>query len=433
MTTALKCTRLLNGRDKDPQPHQVVVVEGNRITAVGPENEICPSPETRIIELGEGTLLPGLIDLHAHPTYYFRRPDAVDFARPTYTDATITLFAVWQLQKDLHAGITTVRDTGAVNRLSHEIEKARQKGFVQVPRICACGKLIIPTGGHVHDRLGLAHEADGVEGVRRAVREEIKAGAAFIKLATNGADFLLPEISSQASSINRVFNGIDFTQEEFDAAVIEAHRAGLKVACHTRWRPAVVKAIQAGADTLEHGTYMADDDMRAIADKGIVWVPTTYQGVALIRLRAKEQAGAPKDYGNPVSHPPGARATQGKDGALAEESYVRRRHLFELAVQLGVKIGAGTDIFRPELNFAALVDELETLVDFGMSRAEAIQVGTRINAEALGWDERIGTVEAGKLADLIFVEGNPLDDLNVLREPELVMLDGQIVVHRHEL
>lgn len=415
MILALKSKWLLNGRDQNPQPNQITVVEGNQITAVGAENKIALPAETRIVNLGEGTLLPGLIDIHAHPTYFFRRADAFEFGRATFNDARTTLFGVWQLQKDLHAGITTVRDMGAVNRLSIDIERARQSGFVQVPRVCACGKLIIPTGGHVYDRAGLAHEADGVDGVRIAVREEIKAGADFIKLATNGADFLDPEIAGQADSVDRVFNGIEFSQEEVAAAVTEAHRAGRKVACHTRWRPAVVKAIKAGADTIEHGTFMSDDDMRAMADKGIVWVPTTYQGVALNRIREKDNQGT-NGYG--------------KDGALSKESVGRRRHLFELAVKLGVKIGAGTDIFRPEINFAALVDELQMLVDFGMPRADAIQVGTRINAEAIGWEDRIGTIEAGKLADLVFVKGNPIDDLCALREPQFVMLDGQVTLQQ---
>jgi imidazolonepropionase-like amidohydrolase len=335
LSIALKSKWLLNGRDLKPQTNQVVVLTGNRITAIGEENKLALGADTKIYNLGEGTLLPGLIDIHTHPTYFFRRADACELGHLAYNDARTTLFGVWQLQKDLRAGITTVRDMGSVNRLSIEIERARQSGFVQVPRVCACGKLIVPTGGHVNDRAGLAHEADGIDGVRIAVREEIKAGADFIKLATNGADFLDPEIASNADSVDRVFNGVEFSQDEVDAAVTEAHRAGRKVACHTRWRPAVVKAIKAGADTIEHGTFMADDDMRAIADKGIIWVPTTYQGVALNRIREKESQG-PDGYG--------------KDGALSKESVGRRRHLFELAVKLGVKIGAGTDIFRPEIN-----------------------------------------------------------------------------------
>jgi imidazolonepropionase-like amidohydrolase len=415
MTITLKGKWLLDGRGSDPKPDQVVVIDGKRIAAVGPKNEVVFTKETKLIDLGDGTLLPGLIDVHAHPTYFFRRPDAFEFGHTTFNEALTSLFGVWQLQKDLNAGITTVRDMGAVNRLSVDIERARQSGFVQVPRICACGKLIVPTGGHVHNRAGLAHEADGIDGVRVAVREEIKAGADFIKLATNGADFLDPEIAHNAKSIDRVFNGIEFSQEEVDAAVTEAHRAGRKLACHTRWRPAVVKAIKAGADTIEHGTFMADDDMRAIADKGIAWVPTTYQGIALNRIRENDEKGKTTDYG--------------KDGALSRESVARRRHLFGLAVKFGVKIGAGTDIFRPEINFAALVDELQSLVDFGMAPADAVQVGTRINAEIIGWADRIGTIEPGKFADLIFVRGNPNRDICALREPKFVMADGQVVLH----
>jgi imidazolonepropionase-like amidohydrolase len=416
MTIALNCARLFNGISEEIATDQVVVVEGNRIAAVGARASVGVPPDAQRIDLRDGTLLPGLIDLHAHPTYYFRRPDAAEYGRPAFTDSLITLFAVWQLEKDLAAGITTVRDVGAVNRLTHDVEKARQKGFVHVPRVCGSGRIITPTGGHVHDRLGLTHESDGVEGVRLAVREEIRAGAAFIKVAINGADFLCAEIQERATEIQRVANGVEFSQEELDVAVLEAHRAGLRVACHTRWRPAVVKAIQAGVDTIEHGTFMTDKDMQAIADKGIVWVPTIYQGVATIKLRQEKLAEAPNGFMN--------------DGILSEESYVRRRHLFELALRLGVKIGAGTDIFRPEVNFAALVDEIEMFTSFGMSNAKAIQAGTRINAEAMGWSDRIGTVERGKFADLVVVEGDPLQDLNALRRPKLVMLDGSIVEQR---
>lgn len=413
MTIALHCPRLFNGIDQEIATDQVVVVEGNRIAAVGARAGVDIPPDAQWIELQDGTLLPGLIDLHAHPTYYFRRSDAAEFGSPAFTDSLITLFAVSQLQQDLAAGITTVRDVGAVNRLTHDIEKARQKGFVRVPRICGSGRIITPTGGHVHDRLGLTHECDGVEGVRLAVREEIRAGAAFIKVAINGADFLCAEIQERASEIQRVANGVEFSQEELDVAVLEAHRAGLRVACHTRWRPAVAKAIRAGVDTIEHGTFMTDKDMQAIAGKGIVWVPTIYQGVAMIKLREKKLAEAPNGFLS--------------DGILSEESYIRRRHLFELALRSGVRIGAGTDIFRPEVNFAALVDEIEMFASFGMSNAQAIQSGTRINAEALGWSDHLGSIEPGKLADLVLVEGNPLQDLNMLRRPRLVMLDGSIV------
>jgi len=421
MTLVLKSARLFTGKDDTLLTDHAVVIEENCITTIAPSHSLAIPVDAQVMELGDGTLLPGLIDLHAHPTYYFRRPDAVEFARPVFTDALIALFAVSQLQQDLNAGITTVRDTGAVNRLTHDIELARRKGFVRVPRVCASGRLIIPTGGHVHDRLGLTHEADGVEGVRAAVRAEIKSGAAFIKIATNGADFLCDEIQARARDVQRVVNGIEYSQEEINVAVTETHRAGLKIACHTRWRPAVVKAITAGVDTLEHGTYMTDDDMRAIADKRIVWVPTIFQGIATIKLRQKVR----DEIAN------GQRANDAlNDGALSEESYERRRHLFELALKLGVTMGAGTDIFKPEVNFAALVDELQAFVDFGMTRAQALQVGTRINAQALGWDDQIGTIAPGKFADIIFVAGNPLYDLDALRDPKLVILDGEIVAQK---
>ncbi len=418
MTTVLRAALLLTGRDPEPVRDGAVAIDDDRIVAVGPASSLTLPAGARMIDLGEGTLLPGLIDLHSHATYYFRRSDMVEFGGQPPSDAMITLFATWQLQKALRAGVTTVRDTGAVNRLVHEIEKARAKGFVRVPRICACGRLITPSGGHVHDRRGLSHQADGVEGVRRAVREEIRAGAAFIKLATNGADFSCPEARALAAQIGQMPNGVEFSQAELDVAVEEAHRAGLRVACHTRWRPSVLKAIRAGVDTIEHGTYMSDEDMMAIAERGIVWVPTIFQGVAFARLQ----------QGRGGQEAAGGAATDLQDICLGDESLQRKAHLFELALRLGVRIGCGTDIFRPEVEFAAVVDELEVFVALGMAPAQAIEAATRVSAEAIGWDHCLGTLEPGKLADLIFVEGNLLADLAVLRHPRLVVQGGTVVV-----
>ena len=419
MTIVLRAGLLLNGRDRQPFHDHAVIVDDGRITAVGAADSIAYPPDAQVLSWSTGTILPGLIDLHAHPTYHYRRADAIGFAGNQFSDGLLALFGAWQLQHDLEAGVTTVRDAGSVNRLALDIERGRRKGFVRVPRVIGCGPLITPTGGHVHDRPGLTREADGADEVRRAVREEIKAGAQFIKLAINGADYLDRNPQLEAERVDRVTNGVDFSQEEIDVAVTEAHRAGLRVACHTRWRPSVLKAIRAQVDTIEHGTFMADDDLRAIADAGIVWVPTIYQGAAGIRLAKEEKAARQAD-----------RSELGRSAAFSEESLDCRRRLFGLALKLGVKIGAGTDIFRPDMNFAALLDELLMFVEFGMSPADAIQAATRGNAEALGWADRIGALEAGKTADLIVVEGNPLADLNVLRNPRLVMLEGEILVMR---
>lgn len=417
MTFVLTARRLFDARENEIKRNQRIVVESNRIAAVGSKQVVAVPPGYRHIDLGDGTLVPGMIDLHAHPTYYFRRLDICEFGNWTYGDSLITLYATWQLGHDLSAGVTTVRDTGCVNRLSHEIEKARRKGFIKVPRVFACGPLITPTGGHVHDRIGLSRQVDGVDEMRKAVREEIRAGAAFIKIATNGADFLDPDIVSEAARVGKVFNGVEFTQEELTTAVEEAHRAGLKVAFHTRWWPSIKKAIQAGADTIEHGTFMRDEDMRSIADRGIVWVPTISHRVAAAKLSQRWKKE-------------GASEEKLKNRILSHESFDRSRHLFGLALVLGVHIGAGTDIFRPELNFAALVDELEAFVEFGMTPSQALQAATYGNALAIGVEDRIGSLETGKLADIVFVEGDPSRDLNVLRNPKLVVLDGQFVIDK---
>jgi imidazolonepropionase-like amidohydrolase len=294
------------------------------------------------------------------------------------------------------AGVTTARDTATVGDIIFDVQRALRKGHILGSRVYAAGRLITATAGHCYFFPGLSNQATGPWDFRRAVREEVRAGADFIKIANNGAEL---------------------TQEELNAAVDEAHRLGKKVACHTIDAPAERMAIDAGVDTFEHGT-PTEEELDLALEKGILWDPTLnmWEG-DLIRDERRRRHPDPlvarqaeKDYPDTV--------------AMME----RLRESMAYAVRIGLKLGAGTDSFNVDIPFDSLADEIRRLVEYGCSPMQALQAATAWPAEAMGWEE-IGTLEAGKLADLIAVAGDPLSDIGVLKQVPLVVLEGQVVKH----
>jgi len=247
---------LIDGTGAEPISSGQVAVNGKRIVFVGPVSGAPDFPNAQVIDLPEATLLPGLIDMHVHPSYYWEEPDS-----GTYTDAsdylkdynpvTVALKASNYLKKALMSGVTTARDAGGLLGVMPEVKWAIQNKWIPGPKIYIACRLITPTGGHCHFLPNFSNQADGMDGFRRAVREEKRAGADFIKLANNGADL---------------------SQEELDAAVDEAHRLGLKVVCHTSKPPSQSMAIKAGVDTFEHGTPTREEIDLAVK-KGITWTP----------------------------------------------------------------------------------------------------------------------------------------------------------------
>jgi len=268
------------------------------------------------------------------------------------------------------------------------------KGWLPSPRLYVAGRLVVPTGGHVHYLPGLANQADGSDGFRRAVRQEIRAGADFIKLANNGADL---------------------TQAELNAAVDEAHRLGKKVANHTSAPPSQRMAIEAGVDTFEHGTPSAEEVDLAV-QKGIAWTPTLNISQEYLRWCERRLGDA---------DPAVARyAAAERESTL--RYLERKRDSIAHALASGLKLLAGTDSWLGGVRFAALADELRWLVDFGCSPMQALLAATAWPAQAMGWGE-IGTLEPGKLADLIAVAGDPLTDIRALDDVMLVVQEGVVV------
>jgi imidazolonepropionase-like amidohydrolase len=398
---------LIDGFGGPPASPGLVAMREQRIVYAGPAAEApddvigASPPGTRIIELPEACLLPGLIDMQVHPTYYWEEPDAKTYTYEpegslVYSEVMIALMAAGYLRQALLAGVTTARDTGSVNQIMFDVKRAIQKGLVPGPKIQVAGRLIVPTGGHVHYLPGLANEADGPYGFRRAVREEVRAGADFIKLANNGADL---------------------TQEELDAAVDEAHRLGKKVVCHTSKPPSQRMAIDAGVDTFEHGTPTPEEIDLAVA-KGIAWTPTLNVTVEYLNWCDRRRHASRPD--------PIVAQQAEKDYAETQQYIERKRASLEYALRAGLRLEAGTDSWMGGVRFAALADEIRLLVEFGCTPMQAIQAATSWAAQAMGW-EQIGSLSQDKLADIIAVDGNPLADIGALDRVALVVREGQVV------
>jgi imidazolonepropionase-like amidohydrolase len=400
---------LIDGCGGPPVSPGLVAVAGKRIVYAGSAMEAPPFPGAQTVDLLEACLLPGLIDMHVHPTYYWEEPDSAAYTYEpegslVYSPAMIALLAAGKLREALLAGVTTARDTGAVNGIMFDVKRAIQQGLVPGPKLYVAGRLIVPTGGHVHYLPGLANEADGPYGFRRAVREEIRAGADFIKLANNGADL---------------------TQEELDAAVDEAHRLGKKVACHSGSPPAQRMAIEAGVDTFEHGTPTAEEIDLAV-EKGIAWTPTiniSQEYLSWCRRKQQDTSGEKRGTGHRKQEESDRWQKEYEETA---EYLKRKRASIEHALKAGLKLAAGTDSWMGGVCFGAIADELRWLVEYGCTPAQAIQAATVWPAQTMGWAE-IGSLEAGKLADVVAVEGDPLVDIRAMDRIVLVVSGGEVV------
>ena len=402
---------LIDGLGGPPVSTGLVAIAGTRIAFAGPAHEAPPSlwsTAARTIDLPDACLLPGLIDMHVHATYYWEEPDSAAYTYEpeealVYSDVMIGLLAAANLRQALLAGVTTARDTGSVNRVIFDVKRAVDKGLMPGPKLYTAGRLIVSTGGHVHYLPGLANQADGPDGFRRAVREELRAGADFIKLANNSADL---------------------TQEELNAAVDEAHRRGKKAACHTSRPPSQRMAIDAGVDTFEHGT-PTPEEIDLAAEKGITWTPTINITLAYLDLCERRLKA---DGCQPISTNRN-RATRDrwkKEYDETVEYLERKRASIAYALKTGMKLAAGTDSWMGGVRFGAIADEVRCLVEYGCTPAQALQAATLWPAQAMGWEE-IGDLAPGKVADVVAVAGDPLAEIGAVDRVALVVREGQVV------
>lgn len=407
----LKAARMFDGKsDVVVKPGMVVVTDG-KIVGVGSGASVPAGAE--VIDLGDATLLPGFIDAHTHLTMAYSE----DYARAALNRLQkpipeMALDASVNARITLMAGFTTVRDVGSGHELDAGLRNAINRGVVPGPRMLVAVHSIGATGGHC-DETGYREGALGAEtgpevGVvngsdeaRRAVRLAHKYGATVIKACATGG------VLSLADAVDTP----QLTQAELDALVDEAHALRLKTAAHAHGAEGAKRAIRAGIDSIEHGSFLDDEALRLMKQKGTYYVPTLMATKGLTEQIAK---------GVPI--PPAIRVKA--DAAIAAV-----HQTFQRAIAMGIKIGLGTDaaVYPHGRN----AEEFNEMTKLGLKPIDALKAGTSADADLLGLADKIGTLEAGKLADVVAVPGDPAQDIRQTEHVFFVMKEG--VVYKNEV
>jgi imidazolonepropionase-like amidohydrolase len=388
MTVAYRAARVIDGVSEHPAEDVAVIVEGGRIARVGPTRDL-PSG-TEVVDLGDATLLPGLIDTHVHLVWNASAEPHGLVARESR--ALTVLRCARNAALHLEAGVTTVRDVGATDGLSIDVARAVELGVLPGPRVVAAGRAIAMTGGH---GWFLGREADGPDAVRHAVREELKNGANCIKLMASGGVYGHDEKPDSPQ----------LTVEEMRAGVDEAHKASRKVAAHAYSVEAIQNALDAGVDSIEHGSFVDEETAGRMRERGVYLVPTM-SVYAAMSARGPELGAA--DY------------IQRKTAQVLDAS----REAFRLALATDIPIAAGTDCGAPGHPHGTLPEELRLMVEAGGNPMQALRFATSAAAELLGIGDETGTLEPGRSADLVAVAGDPQEDIEALSEVRLVVREG---------
>jgi imidazolonepropionase-like amidohydrolase len=401
--TVLRAARLFDGRSEALLRDAVVIVEGNRIKAVG-SGPAAPAGAT-VIDLGDATLLPGFIDAHVHLAEeasddWYR--ESVERLRRGVPEKAIR--ATEYARRTLHSGFTTVRNLGARDFVDVGLRNAIEAGVVPGPRMLVAAKSLGSRGGHC-DRTGYPYLlfgketgiedgiAAGPDGFRDAVRFQVKYGADVIKVCASGG------VLSPGDEVDTP----QLTQSELDALVDEAHRLRKKAAAHSHGLEAAKAAIRAGIDSIEHGSFLDEEALRSMKTRGTYLVPTA--------MAVEYTARRPRAY-------PPEIAAKARAAAEAHAGMLRA------AIRLGVPIAFGTDSgVSPHGRNA---EEFGLLVAHGMSPAAALRSATAAAAALLGPDPRLGTLEAGKEADVVAVAGDPLADIKATERVRFVMKGGTV-------
>ncbi|MDY0407625.1 amidohydrolase family protein [Virgibacillus soli] len=406
----LKNGIVIDGNGSEPKTGYVVVIEDEKIGFVGPEQDYQAAGDEAVIDVQGGTVLPGFIDSHVHMMMEYS-PVAERLATPF---SFMYYQAAEYLKNTLHAGITSVRDALGTDL---GVKKAVEDGLIVGPRLQLSINALTITGGHGDGytvsgkELNLLPEnfpgmpsgkCDGVEEVRKKTREMLRAGAEVIKVHATGGVLSAtdhPEFTQ-------------FSLEELKVIVEEGHfRKGVKVMAHAQGAEGIKNAVRAGIHSIEHGIFLDDEAIELMLENGTYLVPTLLAPVAVLEDAAK--VGMP-------------------DSAVAKSKEVIEQHKasFTKAYQAGVKIAMGTD--AGVMKHGTNLRELGLMVDAGMTPMDALIASTKTAAECLGWEDKLGTLEAGKLADVIVVKGNPLEDIYSLANNEniqLVVKNGKVEKH----
>ena len=408
---ALKAARLFDGKSNSAVSPGLVIVTGGKITAVGPSAAIPAGAQ--IIDLGDATLLPGFIDAHTHLTFAYSedyKQERLNTLQKTVAEEALD--SSLNARVTLMAGFTTVRDVGSRDFLDVGLRNGIRNGDVPGPRMLVTVHALGSTGGHCDPTAGFregifGHEAGPLEGVingsdqaRYAVRLDHKYGADIIKVCASGG------VLSPTDDVDTP----QLTQEELNAIVEEAHALRRKTAAHCHGAEAAKRAIRAGIDSIEHGTFLDDEALDMMKQHGTYLVPT------LMAIQ-----GIQEQFDKGVYIPPAI-------AAKARAAMAAIHSTFERALAKGVKIGLGTDagVYPHGRN----AEEFHQMVDLGMKPVDALKAGTSVDADLLGLADKIGTLESGKLADVVAVPGDPTQNIRHTEQVFFVMKEG--VIYRND-
>ncbi len=388
----IRDVQLIDGTGAAPVPGQSVVIEGSKLSWIGPTESAPAFTPERVIDGRGRTLLPGLINAHVH----LCNDGAPDLFAQVMADSIplATLRAARNARLTLESGVTTVRDCGAADNIVIELGRAIADGFIEGPRVRAAGRVITMTGGHGHF---MGREADGPDAIRQATRAEIKEGADFIKVMATGG-VLTPGVDPANTALQL---------DELRVVADAAHNSGRRVTTHAIGNAGIKNALHAGIDSIEHGFYLDDEALELAVSQGTFLVPTLVAIACIL------------DHGVDAGVPAWV-------VAKAAEHAEANRASFKAAVDSGMKIAAGTDAGTPFNRHYDMAREMAMMVRFGLTPMQAITAATRNSAENLDVLHSVGTIEVGKLADLLLVDGDPSVDIEAMSRVVLVTKDGTV-------
>ena len=396
----LHAARLLDVKTGTTLPDQVILIEDNKITTVGPAKSVKATADAELIELPRATVLPGLIDCHVHLTMSPNRfgPGGLGISYPRSA-----LIGARNARVTLEAGFTTVRNLAAGGYSDIALRDAINAGDVPGPRMLVSGPPLSITGGHWDEnylapQFGFTNDgvADGVDAAMKKVRENVKYGADLIKVMATGG--VLSQNDNPALA--------QYSLEELKAIVETTHGLGRKVAAHAHAAVGIKNAVLAGVDSVEHGSYMNDEDIQLMKERGTYLVPTVYLEDWL--LQNMQNLGYTPNM-------------MEKANTVVPIAHKNVSHAFKS----GVKVALGTDaaVYPHGLN----AHEFGKMAEMGLTPLQSIQAGTVNAADLLGWADKIGTIEAGKWADIIAVDGDPLQDVTTLEHAKFIMKGGEVI------